>query len=488
MASISRRTICAICNKEKITYPCDGCTSRFCIEDLTKHRTDLSQQLDQIQSDHDQLRENLNDQKLNPMQHSLIREIDQWESDAIKKIQQTAQQCRDSWMHYANQLLLKMERKLNDLSEQIKVMNRDNEFNELDLNDLKEKLDILRKDLQQPANISIREQPTSFLNKISLLIPLHKGKHKKANAPFHTFGHYLDTQWKQSAMTIAGGNGEGNRLDQLSHPYGICCDDRDQTIYIADSWNHRILEWKFNAKHNRIVAGGNGKESRIDQLNLPTDVIIDRHDNSLIVADHGNRRVMRWSRQANVHGQILISDIDCYGLAMHEDGSLYVSDCKKHEIRRWRKGETKGTVVAGGNGQGNQRNQVYTPTYLFVSDDHTLYVSDLFNHRVMKWMKNAKEGIIVAGGNGQGDLMTQLSHPHGVVIDQFGQIYVSDRRNHRVMRWCEGAKEGTIVIGCNGKGQQANQLSYPVYLSLDGEGNLYVVEEGNHRIQKFEIQ
>jgi hypothetical protein len=49
-----------------------------------------------------------------------------------------------------------------------------------------------------------------------------------------------------------------------------------------------------------------------------------------------------------------------------------------------------------------------------------LYVSDRGNHGVMKWVK---EGTVVAGGNDQGDRVTQLSHPTGVIVDQ---IYVVD--------------------------------------------------------------
>ena len=161
------------------------------------------------------------------------------------------------------------------------------------------------------------------------------------------------------------------------------------------------MEWTVNATNGRIVAGGNGQGNQNNQLNEPTDVIIDRENNSLIIADCGNRRVMRWSRQTTSHGQIIIEDIDCWGLAMHKDGSLYVSDCEKNEVRRWKKGETNGTIVAGGNGQGNLLNQFNIPTFVFVDDDQTLYVSDFFNHRVMKWVKDGKEGIVVAGGNGQ---------------------------------------------------------------------------------------
>ena len=34
---------------------------------------------------------------------------------------------------------------------------------------------------------------------------------------------------------------------------------------------------------------------------------------------------------------------------------------EKNEVRRWKIGETKGTIVAGGNGQGNQLNQLSYP-------------------------------------------------------------------------------------------------------------------------------
>ena len=288
--------------------------------------------------------------------------------------------------------------------------------------------------------------------------------------------------------TIAGGNGRGDGLDQLHCPYGVCFDGHSQIIYIADCLNHRIVEWELNTAHGRIVAGGNGQGNRLDQLNCPRDVIIDRQNNDLIIVDLRNRRVMRWSRQTSEQGQLIVEDIDCSGLAMHRDGTLYVSDRTKNEVRRWRKGERQGTIVAGGNGRGNRLNQLSSPTYLFINADHSLYVSDESNYRVMKWMRDAKEGKVVAGGNGQGDRTTQFSEPNGVVIDQFGHIYVADCENHRVMRWCEGAKEGTVVIGGNGKGQEANQLSFPIGLSLDDEGNFYVMDHGNDRVQKFEIE
>ncbi len=106
----------------------------------------------------------------------------------------------------------------------------------------------------------------------------------------------------------------------------------------------------------------------------------------------------------------------------------------------------------------------------------------------MKWLKDAKEGTVVAGGNGQGNSLTQLSNPYGVFVDQLDQIYVADSGNDRVMRWCSGAKEGTVVVGANGKGKQSNQFNGPIDLSFDPKGNLYVSDYNNHRIQKFEVE
>jgi sugar lactone lactonase YvrE len=264
--------------------------------------------------------------------------------------------------------------------------------------------------------------------------------------------------------------------------------DDDQTIYVADYGNHRIMAWKIGDTAGRIVAGGDEKGNQMNQLNKPIDVIIDEERNNLIICDVSNRRVVQWPRQNGTTGQIIIADIDCCRLAMDNQGYLYVSDHKKHEVRRWNVGDTNGTLVAGGNGQGNGRHQFNFPNFIFVDEDQSIYVSDRDNDRVMKWMKGAKEGIIVAGGQGEGNGLTQLSHPRGLIVDHLGTVYVADCSNHRVMRWCKDAVQGDVIVGGNGKGEQSNQLDFPMGVSFDQQGNLYVVDYSNHRVQRFNIE
>ncbi|CAF1009782.1 unnamed protein product [Adineta steineri] len=293
-----------------------------------------------------------------------------------------------------------------------------------------------------------------------------KQKMEQLKKPRPTF-----IKWKQNVITVAGGNGQGQQLNQLHGPRGIFIDE-NKNIFIADFNNHRIVKWSCDAKEGQIIAGENGQGNRIDQLHHPTDVIVDQQNHSIIIADSENKRVVQWVNQKQ---QILIQNIDCYGLAVDKNGFLYVSDRVKNEVRRWKMGEyNQGTIVAGGNGKGNQLNQLYGPTFIFVDEDQSIYVSDSDNHRVMKWKKGSKNGTVVAGGNGEGRNLTQLSSPYGVTVDDLGQIYVADRGNDRILRWYEGKVEEI-------------QLNGPRDLSLDDEGNLYVVDLGNNRIVKFEI-
>ncbi|CAF1541339.1 unnamed protein product [Rotaria magnacalcarata] len=298
-----------------------------------------------------------------------------------------------------------------------------------------------------------------------------------------------NAKWAQNGVTIAGGNGYGGASYHLNSPAGLFVDG-NQTAVIADTRNDRIIQWKNGDTTNvQVVAGGNGQGNGLNQFFRPIDVLIDKETDSLIICDYYNRRVVRWSRRSGTtQGEILIDNIDCGGLAMDEQRYLYVSDYKKNEVRRYRFGENIGTLIAGGNGRGAGLNQLSGQTCLFVDRQQNVYVSDSSNNRVMKWNKCAKEGIVVAGGQGAGSALTQLWYPYGIFVDTLGTLYVADALNNRVMRWTQGATQGTVIVGGNGLGAAANQFHAPLGLSFDRHGNLYAVDQNNHRVQRFSIE
>ncbi|CAF2501623.1 unnamed protein product [Rotaria sp. Silwood2] len=278
---------------------------------------------------------------------------------------------------------------------------------------------------------------------------------------------HANAKWSQNAITVAGGNGQGSGTNQLFWSYGFYIDD-DQTIYVADWGNNRIVQWKSGAMNGKVVAGGN----EVHQLYNPVDVIIDKESDSFIISDRWNYRIVRWPRRNGTSGDTMISNISCAGLAMDENGSLYVVDSEKHEVRRYKTGDNNGIVIAGGNEKGNRLDQLSAPRYVFVHRDCSIYVSDFDNHRVMKWKEGTTQGIVVAGGQGPGNSLMQLHGPQGVVVDQLDTVYVADRRNKQVMRWPKGATQRSVIVSENDQRTQSDQFYYPTGLSFDCYGNL----------------
>ncbi|CAF1529148.1 unnamed protein product [Rotaria magnacalcarata] len=298
----------------------------------------------------------------------------------------------------------------------------------------------------------------------------------------------VNATWSRIGVTIAGGNGYGGALNQFYYLNGFLTND-DQTLIVADWNNNRIVEWQVGASEGKVIAGGNGQGNRLDQVLFASDVLFDGKTNSVIICEDRNRRVVRWSRNPGTkQGELLLDDIFCEGLAMDEERNLYVSDILEDDVRRYAMGSTNGTLVAGGHHRGDAMNQFSQPASLFVDRQQTVYVSDKENHRIMKWEKGATEGVVVAGNNGNGNSLQQLSYPGGVYVDSIGTVYVTDIRNHRIMRWLKGAQQGTAIAGENGEGNAANQLARPTNISFDKRGNLYVFDSGNQRIQRFSIE
>ena len=214
MTTLLTETICVVCNKERRTYLCDGCSKRFCRDHLDEHQKDLENGFDQLATDHDELRQMINDRK----RYSIIKEIDQWEMDSINKIKQTADQYRERFLNLRNESIGVVESKLDDLAQQMKKMRQENEFNDLDLHQVKQRLNQLQNELIQLSNLSLRQQSTTLIHLVSIERFLRKYSYSGDLLPKE---FDLDIRCKPFATTIAGGNGQGNRFDRSSSPLSI---------------------------------------------------------------------------------------------------------------------------------------------------------------------------------------------------------------------------------------------------------------------------
>ena len=211
-----------------------GCSKYFCIDDLMKHREELKLQFHQIEEQRNQFAQTLDDQQNN---HPLIQQITQWERASIEEIRQTAEEQRNLIQQNAQTI----EAKLRSFTEEMQKTVKKKDFNEIILKKLQIELEDLKNQLYQTDYIQIKQDSSStFINKLLINI-----------TPTTT-----NLKWKQQPTTIAGGNRPGNQLNQFNAPSGIYVDDQQQTIYVADYGNHRIIKWKFGERNGEVIAGG----------------------------------------------------------------------------------------------------------------------------------------------------------------------------------------------------------------------------------------
>ena len=204
-------------------------------------------------------------------------------------------------------------------------------------------------------------------------------------------------------VIVAGTSGGiGSQPNELSLPYGLYIDSNN-SLYIADVGNDRIQFWKYGATTGTTVAGGHGFGSNASQVFGPRTLYVDSANN-LIVMDTGNQRIQRYNLSSGSRiGTTIASNLPLNTRNMFHDPTtdkLYLSDIRNHSIILM----PNRTVVAGGNGFGNQSHQLAYPAGLFVTPTGTIYVADSFNDRVQMYRTKCSlctvfDRLCVLGGN-----------------------------------------------------------------------------------------
>ncbi|UJR07475.1 hypothetical protein I4U23_011764 [Adineta vaga] len=300
-----------------------------------------------------------------------------------------------------------------------------------------------------------------------------------------------DWIWNSTGETIAGVTGSaGTAANQLSSPWNIFIDVKNNnTLYIADSGNHRIQKWLLGAPTGTTVAGVSGSVgATATLLNTPKDVFVDSSQN-LYVADSLNNRIQffsygilsgstvssGWSSPGSLWGVQVVNNL------------IYACDNTKSAI--WK----NGSVVAGNQIAGSGNNQLNLPQGFAVDTSMvpgTIYAVNSQQHTIVQWTANTTTGNIVAGSNGiQGSSSTLLMYPVSIKLDAYTNMFVVDNNNHRIQLFCRYPTvnmTARTIAGTGAKGSTANTLTFPAGIALDSSMNLYVSDTSNHRIQRFQ--
>ena len=96
-----------------------------------------------------------------------------------------------------------------------------------------------------------------------------------------------------------------------------------------------------------------------------------------------------------------------------------------------------GVMVAGGNGYGDDINQLNDACGLGIDDDNqSIVIAYCWNYCIVERKISASNGKVIAGGQDQANRLDQLYYPTDVLIDsETNSLLIADRDNRRVFRW-----------------------------------------------------
>lgn len=232
----------------------------------------------------------------------------------------------------------------------------------------------------------------------------------------------------------AAGNAPGGTFNE---PWGIAVAP-DGTVYVADTWNHRIQ--KFTADGQFLTAWGYfGQAEAPEAMWGPRDVAVDTQGR-VYVTDTGNKRVVVFDANGAPLGQFGSAGLgpgqfdEPVGIAINPDGILYVADTWNQRIQSFAVSADgllyeplKQWDVVAWYGQ-----SLDNKPYLAVGPNGHVFATDPEGYRVLEF---TAEGEFVRFWGDLSSGLDGFTLVGGVAVDAQGGVWVADAGASRLLHF-----------------------------------------------------
>ncbi len=242
-------------------------------------------------------------------------------------------------------------------------------------------------------------------------------------------------EWGSFADGVSTPIGEGT----FNEPWGIAIAPDGGSIYVTDTWNHRVE--KFTSSGKFIAAWGIfGQGETPDSFYGPRGLAVDAKGR-VYVTDTGNKRIAVFDKDGNFITDFGSAGFDPgqfdepVGVAIDKNGTVYVVDTWNRRIQTFTPIETEDSLsflpekqwdVYGWFGQ-----SLDNKPFIAVDENLHVFITDPDGYRIMEFDQN---GAILRVWD---DLESSesLGSPSGIAIDNDGHIWVTDSLNQRLRRY-----------------------------------------------------
>ena len=272
---------------------------------------------------------------------------------------------------------------------------------------------------------------------------------------------------------LIGKSDEGT--DLLHGPTGIAVDSRSN-LYVADTYNHRLL--KITDYGQAYPMGAQGRH--FGQMAQPVGVLVDALQ-FIYVLDRRNECIHKFRPSLDVLFAFGRSGVapGCLkapeAMARGPLNNIYVADTANGRIQSWNhKGQFEGVVV-----QLSTDPRYFRPVGIAVDQHGRIFVADAVSERILVF---SSDGAALGALGGPGVEPGQFTGLRGLAVTEDGAIIVVESGNGRlqVLSW---RGEPLAVYGYGAPGQV--ELMSPEGVAIGPDGSIYLTDRRANRIIKF---
>ena len=246
-------------------------------------------------------------------------------------------------------------------------------------------------------------------------------------------------KFDQNGQFVAafGGTVGGNLPGQFKEPWDVAVAP-DQSIYVADTWNHRVQHLSPDGSSLKVWGSeGNTDGQAVDNESVffgPRGIATDK-DGRVFVADTGNKRIQVFNGDGTFVSQFGGSGLqpgqldEPVGVATDAQGNIAVADTWNGRVQLF---SSTGQPLTSWDIDGWLDKDKVGKPYLAIDGKSRVYVADQVGRRILVFNESGK----YLGGFGQYGNDTQgFGLPGGIAVDNEGFVYVVDAVFGRVLKY-----------------------------------------------------